>query len=97
MIISLAIVLFIIAIILFVGAIIMEVFNEGEEAYDNAVMIIFVLAIVMFFVAGATFLYHALTVNEVYMAHAWLNFILGFLAVALTILKAVSIFENQGE
>ena len=94
MIISVALVLWILAIILFLIAIIMEVFNEGEEAYDNAVIIIFVLAIIMFFVAGATFYYTAMTSNELYLAHAWVNFILGILAVSLTTLKVVGLLDH---
>ena len=97
MIISVGMAMFIIAIFLFILGIVMEIFNRGEEAYDNAVIIIFIMGIIFFFTAGATFFYHAQTVNEFYMAYAWLNFILGFLAVAIAVLKGANALENQGD
>jgi predicted membrane channel-forming protein YqfA (hemolysin III family) len=87
----------VLAIITFLIALIMEVFNTGDEAYDNAVMIIFILSIVFFFITGGLFHYIGLTEDEIIQAPAWLNYCLAFLALALSILKATSILENQGD
>jgi hypothetical protein len=107
MLIIIPIILMIMAIVFLVLGLILEIGNDGDEAYDNAVIVIFVLSVIMFWIAAATFLFVTETAVidgeliefkiESYKPITWLNVGLSFIPIVFLVVKTTNLLGAEEE
>jgi hypothetical protein len=86
-------------------SLLLEIFNDGNETYDNASIVTLMLSIIMFFVGAATFLNVTalvVTAEEIIEVHldsyipvAWLNVGLAFIPIVFLVIKTFDLLGDE--
>ena len=86
-----SIIFFVIALGLLILSLLMEAYHTGGAEYDNIIMVLMVLSIILFFVSAAAFV-----VNET-NAYAFMAVAMGFIAIVFLAIKASNLLGSNEE